>query len=266
LANCRSRGCRRSTFQYIGESGTGTFTQDGGTNTIPQFTLVPGSGGFYLGYNSGASGSYNLKSGSLSTEGESIGNSGTGIFTQTGGTNTASDYLYLGYWGGSGSYTLSGSGSLSAPTQYIGYKGTGTFSQTGGTNTGDILLATNPGASGTYNLSGGSLSSGLEYIGSLGTGTFTQTGGTNTISDSLYMGWASGNSGSYALSGGSLSAPNQYIGYLGTGTFNQTGGSNIYNSHLYVGYDSGASGTTSRLAAEAVGKVICVRMISCLGS
>ena len=70
-------------YEYIGNSGIGTFTQSGGTNAI---TI-----NLYLGYNSGATGTYNLSdTGYLSASNwEVIGYSGTGTFNQTGGTNTA---------------------------------------------------------------------------------------------------------------------------------------------------------------------------------
>ena len=57
-----------------------------------------------------------MTSGSLSVSGSAfVGYSGTGSFTQSGGTNTISDYLYLGYnSGSSGTYSLSGSGQLSS--------------------------------------------------------------------------------------------------------------------------------------------------------
>src|SRR3972149_3600340 len=134
---------------FIGYTGTGTFTQTGGTNSIS--TLV-------LGNISGSSGSYELSgTGQLSANTEYIGNLGTATktFTQTGGTNTISSTLYLGYTSGSsGSYELSSTGQLSAVFEYIGRSGTGTFEQTGGINTATyIQINTN----GTYTLTGGTL-------------------------------------------------------------------------------------------------------------
>ena len=73
---------------------------------------------------------------------EYVGYSGTGTFTQSGGTNSISNYLYLGYnAGGSGTYSLSGSGQLSAAGEYVGYTAgaTASFQQTGGTNTTSLL-------------------------------------------------------------------------------------------------------------------------------
>ncbi len=85
-----------------------------------------------LGYSSGSSGTYDLRDGSLSAGRQTIGNSGTGSFTQRGGSNTISDGLTLGSSSdGSGSYALI-DGSLSAESQTIGKSGTGSFTQSGG--------------------------------------------------------------------------------------------------------------------------------------
>ena len=115
-----------------------------------------------------------------------IGNSGTGIFTQSGGTNSASSYLYLGYYAGSsGTYSLSGGGLLSVGgNEFVGYSGTGSFAQSGGTNSAPGLwLGFNTGGSGTYNLSGsGLLSVPYQFIGNSGSGSFTQSAGTNAVS------------------------------------------------------------------------------------
>jgi autotransporter-associated beta strand protein len=122
--------------EYIGHSGTGTFTQTGGTNTI-----LSGISYLYLGYNANSNGTYNLSdAGQLSTDRESIGHSGTGIFTQTGGTNTITSFLYLGMNpGSSGTYNLNG-GTLIAKQISKG-SGTASFNFGGGTlrASGDIL-------------------------------------------------------------------------------------------------------------------------------
>ena len=91
--------------QYVGYSGTGTFTQSGGTNTLLN------GGELWLGNNTGSNGTYNLGgSGQLSTTGECVGWNGTGNFTQTGGTNIVGNSLYLGASavGSSGTYSFSG--------------------------------------------------------------------------------------------------------------------------------------------------------------
>jgi autotransporter-associated beta strand protein len=183
---------------YVGNSGTGTFTQSDGTNTI--------SSSLFLGFSSGSNGEYTLSgTGQLSAYDEHIGESGSGIFTHAGGTNSPS-YVFLGVNSGShGTYNLSDTGNLSA-YELIGYSGTGTFMQNGGTNTSSNLsLGVNSGASGIYNLSSdGQLSGVNEFIGYNGAGTFTQTSGTNTISSCLSLGHNSGSNGAYYLNGGTL--------------------------------------------------------------
>ncbi len=232
--------------EYIGNSGTGTFQQDGGTNSI-NYSL-------YLGYNSSDNGTYNLSDpGYLSAPNEYIGYSGTGVFSQNGGINTiTSNVLDLGYYSGSnGTYNLSNTGQLSAPYEIIGYSGTGLIVQTGGTNliSNTLDLGHESGSGGTYNLSGtGQLSANNEYIGYSGTGTFTQSGGTNTGAGSdnlyLYLGYGTSSSGTYDLSGtGQLSANSEYIGHNGMGTFTQTGGTNSVTNYLFLGYNSGCNGT-----------------------
>ena len=85
--------------------GTGIFTQTGGVNAPTYHFFVGGSGG-YQPMNplnkldsTSAYGSYSLQGGLLnpvSTEMENIGVSGTGIFTQTAGTNVTSGILLGG--------------------------------------------------------------------------------------------------------------------------------------------------------------------------
>ena len=141
--------------QYVGNGGSGTFTQSSGNSSIGGY-----NGGLFLGFNAGDSGTYILSgSGQLSTPyNEYVGLSGTGTFTQSGGNNSISGYngaLILGYnAGSSGTYSLSGSGQVSA-FAFVGYSGTGTFTQSGGTNsTSYLYLGYNASSSGTYSLSG----------------------------------------------------------------------------------------------------------------
>jgi autotransporter-associated beta strand protein len=232
--------------EYIAYSGTGNFQQSGGTNQITST-----SGALYLGYNSASSGAYGLSgSGQLSAPAEVVGYSGTGNFTQSGGTNVFTS-LYLGDGsGGSGTYSLGGSGFLSASSdEQVGYSGTGTFTQSGGTNalTYQLFLGSGSGGSGTYNLSGsGQLSAMEEDVGLLGAGNFTQTGGTNTASNDFSLGVNSGGSGTYSLAGtGQLSAPIEYVGWSGTGNFTHSGGTNSISIALYLGCSAGGSGTYS---------------------
>ena len=196
--------------------------------------------------------------GSLSTgqgSGEYVGNSGTGIFNQSGGTNGCVS-LALGYYtDATGTYVLSGTGSLAASgNENVGAAGgLGIFNQSGGTNiSGTVSLG--GGGEGIIYQSGGTSASSSETLGAGGGGgTVYQSGGVNTINGGLGI-----LSGTYSLSStGSLSAINEVVG---NGTLSQTGGTNtsvqeqvggIYNQtggssstgNLSISLNSGSVGT-----------------------
>ena len=121
---------------------------------------------------------------------------------------------------GGGTFTLSMPGNTLSVgnTETIGLNGKGQVVQSGGTNnSGDgLILGSNSGSSGTYNLSGsGSLSTNLfQNIGFNGTGLFNQTGGNNLTNDSISLGYNTGGVGTYNLNGGHLQADNETIGNL----------------------------------------------------
>ena len=77
--------------EYVGYSGTGTFTQSGGTNNT-----FGGAVALSLGVKSGSSGTYSLGDGSLYAEFDYVGLSGSGNITQFGGTNAIYLDLILG--------------------------------------------------------------------------------------------------------------------------------------------------------------------------
>jgi dockerin type I repeat protein len=230
--------------EYIGDGGTGTFDQTGGTNTV--------SGELYVGY--GGSGTYILSGGSLPAGGEEFGGEGGGTFNQTGGTNSTGSLL-MGVLG-TGAYSLSGTGSFSASgDEYIGTDGNGTFNQTGGTNTTSsaLILGNVPGVHSIYNLGGtGSLSvAGYEYVGyGGGVGTFNQTSGTNTAS-SLSLGYTSNSTGTYTFSGGALIVTGSaWIGgsstaAAGQGNFQQSNGSATVDGTFKIWNSTGNSASLS---------------------
>jgi len=209
-------------YESVSVSGTGTFIQTGGTNSV--------TNDLTLGNYSGGNGTYNLSgTGSLTAGGDEVlGRQGTGTFTQTGGINSVTNNLILGaISGGKGTYDLSGTGKVTARYEYVGNGDTGTFTQTGGTNSTTYILAvgSDSGGNGSYDLSGtGSLTALEEIVGWLGndTGIFTQTGGTNTVATTLTLAESATSSGTYALSGGVLSAAK--IRVKGGGAFDFTGG------------------------------------------
>ncbi|MGA2501831.1 MAG: hypothetical protein ABSH20_29165 [Tepidisphaeraceae bacterium] len=252
--------------EYVGYSGTGTFTQTGDINAV--------SAHLYLGYSyfgSNPNGTYTLSSGTLNSPATSVGYNGVGTFTQYGGTFTSAGFITVGDQGGSsGTFNLYG-GTLNGSTLNVGFTGAyyysslfenyyvneavGEFNQTSGTATFATLILGNQGsfyvnAYGNYNQYGGSLSvSGAEYIGQNGDGLFDQTGGRNTLGSgsNLYLGYNGGSSGTYDLNTSSsvtitLTVPGSvYVGYGGLGTFVQgTDNTSISAGNEYIGY--GATG------------------------
>ncbi len=252
-------------WEYVGGSGTGSFTQSGGTNSVANASRFST---LYLGYSASSSGSYSLSgSGLLSDYVADIGFAGVGVFNQTGGTHAVGAYIVLGASGGTGTYNLSGSGVLLvAGGEQVS---NGSFAQSGGVNsisgTGSESTMGGLNLAGTYILSGNGLLSvtGTECVGYYGGGTFTQSGGTN-VTGSLYVGYGNLGAGSYNLSGNSqLSASNEYVGfeYLEgdnsasnfSGAFTQSGGTNSVAAGLYIGeYLSTQQGTYNLLGGMLV--------------
>ena len=239
-------------YTYVGYSGTGTFTQSGGNNSITLANSFPANPSLYLGYDAGSSGSYGLSgTGQLIAYSEYVGYSGAGNFVQSGGVNTlvyGDGGLYLGYSAGSsGTYTLSGTAQLSLTnysTEYIGYSGTGNFTQSGGVNdvgSSQLCLGYSPRSSGSYTLSGtGTLHSQAEYRWQSGERQLHTIGRNNYTDDGLNVGGNNSSGGSFNLSGGLLySIYSAEIVGVG-GSFTQSGGTNSAPSGLYVRGAGGA--------------------------
>ncbi len=206
----------------INNGGTATITLSG--EACNNLTLSDATG----------SGTINMTGGSLHVGNICyVGPYGTGVFTQSGGTNTIDHSLKLADWSGSnGSYTLNGNGTLSAWFEDVGVQSLGTFTHSGGTNYVQYLdLGLCKGSNGTYYLSDtGQLAAFRESRGggfSGGTGTFNQSGGTNTVSE-LFIGCDNAATGTYNLSAGTLSVTGrEYVGDTGPGNFIQSGGTHI---------------------------------------
>ncbi len=203
------------------------YVVNGGTVTVATSGAVCGA--LSLG-SSVSSGTVWMTGGSFIAAGggQYVGDSGTGRFAQSGGTNSGLQ-VYIGASAGSdGEYDLTGNSLLSAHVEVIGLNGSGIFTQSGGTNSlsGDITVGASGngsyslsgsgllfapdtltlgdrGGSGTFSLSGsGRLSARGEVIGGSSAGTFTQSGGTNTCTY-LIIGEAI-TQGTYNLNGGLL--------------------------------------------------------------
>ena len=209
-----------SNNEIVGYSGTGTFTQFSGSDTV--------GGQLFVSFSAG-NGTYNLSGGQLNVNGadshrasEFIGFTGTGLFNQSGGTHTVGGF--------------SGPGDLDIGGASNGSNATGTY------------LLSSSTSSATLNVTGS------EYLGqgtgaAVTSGTFNQSGGNHTVGYTLFVGGgfasnqAVNSSGTFILSNGSLlvnPADNlvndsnqpvvnvgEFIGSLGgTARFIQSGGSN----------------------------------------
>ena len=112
------------------------YVVNGGTLTV----TLPGELCGTLSLGGEGCGTVQMTGGGLSTNYQfvynPVYNSGMGIFTQSGGTNSIAGCLFLDNGtGGSGTYSLSGSGLLSATGEYVGNSSAaGSFQQSGGSN------------------------------------------------------------------------------------------------------------------------------------
>ena len=221
--------------------GAGYVDQSGGTITV--------SGGrMRLGTVANSIGSYTLSgTGHLFTQNEDVGYSGSGTFTQTGGTHTISSDLVLANSLGPGLYTLS-DGALNAGGEFVGggpvYLNHATFAQSGGVNTtGTLGIGGSGGSAGLFSLSGGTLSvsnnltMGISSQPSSGETTFTQTGGTASIGGNMLVGATAPSASVASISDGTLSAGNIYLGGNATttggdATFSVSGSGSVSTNQL----------------------------------
>jgi hypothetical protein len=192
--------------------------------------------------------------------GETIGNSGNGVFQQQGGADTLTNAVLIigNYAGSTGTYVISSGATLTASNsnEFVGLNGVGTFAQVGGTNTlGPVLdVGTNSTGTGTYLLTAGNLvaNNSSEFIGDGGVGTFQLIGGTHTITGgTLTMGVGSGSTGTYLMIAGLLTCTNamEIVGNSsGVGSFNQLGGVNSLNGgQLILGSNSFSTASNTYL-------------------
>ena len=199
-----------------------------------------------------------------------VGNNGTGIVAQFGGTLNVSGAIFLGSnVGSSGTYTLGGTGILTASQTNVGYAGTGVFNQNGGTftNANELVLGPVDGSRGTYNLSGGTLTSG-SVRGGNGTSTFNFNGGTLQAGASNPVFFGSLTAANVQAGGARVDTNGYDVGLavnlqhdpasgaatvdggltkLGTGTLS------VYGTSTYTGGTTLAGGALSLASAGALG-------------
>ena len=234
--------------EFIGDFGSGTFTQSGGTHSVTSCSL---------GANAGANGTYNLNGGLLSVARIGAG-AGTGSLNLNGGTlQTSASFSIpatssLSLTIGTGGAIIDTHGfSLTIGAALAGAARDGGLTKIGA---GALTLVANNSFTGPTTVSGGTLAlagagqlsaASCEYVGSAGAGTIVQSGGTNHAT-SVYLGFHAGSGGTYSQSGGLLAATNcECVGYAARGGFVQSGGTNDSGSRLYLGYSAGVAGSYS---------------------
>ena len=237
----------------VGLFGSGNFTHNAGSVTANSLTVasVEGSNGTYTL----AGGTLTVGTGSGVTE--QIGFFGDGAFAQSGGTHQVKGDTHLGGGvTGNGAYTLSGGQFTVNGNISVGDTGAGTFNHTGGalSVSQGLLVASNAGSIGTYNLSGPSSGTGASTvsaffasIGNAGKGTFNQTGGSMLSNSQVEVGVMPGSTGAYSMDASTgastLTTFLLFVGHEGAGTFVQNAGSVNVKTSLAVGISPGSTGT-----------------------
>lgn len=190
--------------EVIGETGFGTLTQNGGTNSaslidVGNGTYVKSAGGLFAGEIS------------LTAPFVPIYAPPTAVLTHAGGTATITNQLRVLGQGNRhnphmATFNMFG-GSLSTPR--IQLQEAGIFNHTNGTVSvaNELFMDDNGGTlASAYHLSGGTLSTSRTTISSSypESGTFSQSGGAQTVTDTI---WINGTA-TYQLTGGTVSVPN----------------------------------------------------------
>ena len=226
---------RHASYLYIGSTGTGTLTLNSGTfssgsvlkvgstagssgtinvnnGTLSILPTISNACGIDLAPVSGGTGTMNVKGGTSTVQNINVGQYGTGIYNQTGGSFTAKVYFTIADQpNATGTANVSG-GTLTAQNLLVGNRQTGSLTQTGGSISGTnvniggtdksqgtlninggtfaaeryMSIADGAGSTGTVNVSAGTVSSQWLSVGNRGTGTYTQTGGFHTA-DHMYV-------------------------------------------------------------------------------
>ncbi len=228
----------------IGVEGTGTFHQFSGMTTLVILAL---------GDEPGSEGTYELRDGQLAAGFEAIGDEGIGVFRQTGGMHSVS-FLEVGSELDShGTYELGEGAELAVGELAVGDGGDGEFKQTGGASfvaSEFFYLGVEPGASGSYVLTGGELTHRGPFsqtlVGAGGAGVLSIGVAEQTPSARLDATWVSVGTG---LGAGTLEIFDPeaeiVVGWLTFGpnaTFKATRGTSIRITDNNIPTDQGGRG------------------------
>ncbi|MDX1965309.1 MAG: PEP-CTERM sorting domain-containing protein [Pirellulales bacterium] len=196
---------------YVGDSGTGTLTQDGGLVRIE----LQGSEDLHIGNQLGSVGVYNLNGGELAVGDDLlIGANGTGTLNINGGVILRAGYTVIG------DEDAGTTGGAAA---------TGTLNMTAG---------------------GLTLAFGDMEIGDEGTGTANISGGVLNVPERISIGNRALGTGALNVSGGAIiNTRDLGIGFRGQGTLKVTGDTAFVTATQDVVVE-GNVGSTGRLIAE----------------
>jgi autotransporter-associated beta strand protein len=225
--------------QYVGYTGTGTFTQSGGTNTVSNLTLGQGSG---------SNGTYNLNGGTLIISASINKGAGPAVFNFNGGTILAGANFSANL-----PIALATAGS-NVTIDTAGYSPAlqGSLSGPGGlikADSGALSLNAANTFSGTTLVTGGTLS--LANSGALQESTLdTSGGGKLNFGSAATLGGLTGpgalSLGSAAVSVGNNNSSTSYSGAMsGAGSLAKIGSGvlTLTGSNTYTGGTSINSGT-----------------------
>ena len=230
-------------FVLVGNAGSGTFTQSGGSSVSVEGTIT-------LGFAAGGIGNYTLSDSGTTLETEHLVIR-TGTFAQTGGL-VKIDTGSAGPAGGSLSIFSGGAYNLSAgatndsrlDVEFTEIIQGGIFSHSGGTNIVDGPLTIGNG--GQYFLGGIGSKLTVGDDATVTNASFTQTGGSAQINGMLTLDGSGAGIGSYSLGGLSnlAVAAGIVVGDAGLGSFTQTAGTaSIAGGTLTLGHSATGSGT-----------------------
>ncbi|HEX7652955.1 MAG TPA: autotransporter-associated beta strand repeat-containing protein, partial [Verrucomicrobiae bacterium] len=174
-----------------------------------------------------------------------VGNFGTGVYNQSGGTVDVYNYIAFGRSGGNGTYNLTGgalnqdgNGNILVGTGFnapAGGSAVGVLNQSGGaiTSQGQFLCPENSPSTGTYNLSGTGVLVVNNWIAigrGNGAGTLNMNGGSITKGggNGTHLDIGASGTGTINQSNGVITSlvSDTWLGETGNGTWNQFGGTN----------------------------------------
>lgn len=237
---------------YVGISGAGTLNVQNGA-------AVTNASSGYFGANVGATGTVTVTgtgSSWANTSNLTVGNSGTGVLTVSGGGIASNAIGYLGYSaGGIGTATVNGTGSswTNSAELRVGSSGSGTLNVQNGGSVGSVngYIAYGTGSNGTATVDGTGSDwtiTGNIGVGRAGTGALTISNGGTVNNTTISIATLAGSVGTATVDGiGSqwITSDNAFIGSFGTGTLNVQNGGSISNVVGVIGSSSGATGTVT---------------------